>query len=165
MKKEMVMNRVAIYPGTFDPVTYGHIDLINRGAPLFDKFIVVVAHSLDKKPLFSVEERVRMLKKVTRTMPGVEVDDFAGLLVDYVKGQGAKVIVRGLRVISDFEFEFQMALTNRNLAPDIETVFMMTNESYSYLSSRIIKEAVKLGAGVDKFVPPEVAEKLKEKLI
>ena len=158
------MNRIVVYPGTFDPATLGHIDLIRRGAPLFDKFIVAVAHSLDKKPLFSVEERVGMLREITRNMSGVEVDDFGSLLVDYVKKQGAKVIIRGLRVISDFEFEFQMALANRNLAPDIETVFMMTNESYSYLSSRIIKEAVKLGARMDKFVPPEVAEKLKEKL-
>jgi len=158
------MKRVAVYPGTFDPVTYGHIDLIKRGAPLFDRFIVAVAHSLDKKPLFSVEERVRMLKRVTQGIAGVEVDDFDGLLVDYAKEQGAKVIVRGLRVISDFEFEFQMALANRNLAPDIETVFMMTNASYSYLSSRIIKEAAKLGGGVDKFVPPAVAAKLKERL-
>lgn len=158
------MNRIAVYPGTFDPITYGHIDLIRRGAPLFDKFIVAVAHSRDKKPLFSVEERVEMLKKVTRTVSGVEVDDFGGLLVDYVKEREARVIVRGLRVISDFEFEFQMALTSRSLAPDIETVFMMTNESYSYFSSRIIKEAAKLGAEMDKFVPPEVAEKLKEKL-
>ncbi|NOX97405.1 MAG: pantetheine-phosphate adenylyltransferase [Nitrospirae bacterium] len=158
------MKRIAIYPGTFDPVTYGHIDLIKRGASLFDRFIIAVAHSYDKKPLFSVEERVEMLKTVTGTMSGVEVDDFGGLLVNYVKGQGARVIVRGLRVISDFEFEFQMALTNRNLVPDIETVFMMTNESYSYFSSRIIKETVKLGAEVDKFVPPQVMEKLKEKL-
>ncbi len=158
------MNGIAVYPGTFDPVTYGHLDVIKRGRSLFDKFIVAVAHSLDKKPLFSVEERVEMLKKVTQTMSRVEVVDFGGLLVDYMKEQGAKVIVRGLRVISDFEFEFQMALTNRNLAPDIETVFMMTNESCSYLSSRIIKEAVKLGAEVNKFVPLEVAEKLKGKL-
>ena len=158
------MDRIAVYPGTFDPATYGHIDLIKRGAPLFDKFIVAVAHSLDKKPLFAVEERVQMLKEVTLTIPGVEVDDFGGLLVDYVRKRGAKVIVRGLRVISDFEFEFQMALTNRNLAPDIETVFMMTNESYSYLSSRIIKEAVRLGSEVGRFVPPGVAGRLKEKL-
>ncbi len=158
------MNRIAVYPGTFDPATYGHIDLIKRGSPLFDRFIVAVAHSRDKKPLFSVEERVEMLRKATRAVPGVEVDNFGGLLVDYVKERGARVIIRGLRVISDFEFEFQMALTSRSLAPDIETVFMMTNESYAYFSSRIIKEATKLGARMDKFVPPEVAEKLKEKL-
>ncbi|MCK4325484.1 pantetheine-phosphate adenylyltransferase [bacterium] len=158
------MSRIAVYPGTFDPVTYGHIDLIKRALTVFDTLIVAVAHSSDKNPLFSIQERVEMLKEVTEGLPGVKVDHFGNLLVDYVKKQGARVVIRGLRVISDFEFEFQMALTNRSFAEDIETVFMMTNESYSFLSSRIIKEAVGLGADVQKFVPPMVEKKLREKL-
>ena len=158
------MSRIAVYPGTFDPVTYGHVDLIKRALTVSDILIVAVAHSSDKKPLFSVEERVKMLKEITEGIPGVKVDHFGNLLVDYVRKQGAKVIIRGLRVISDFEFEFQMALTNRSFAEDIETVFMMTNESYSFLSSRIIKEAVGLGADVKKFVPPMAEKKLREKL-
>ena len=158
------MSRIAVYPGTFDPVTYGHIDLIKRALGVFDTLIVAVAHSLDKKPLFSVEERVEILKEITKDMPEVRVDHFGDLLVDYVRRKRARVIIRGLRVISDFEFEFQMALTNRSFAEDIETVFMMTNESYSFLSSRIIKEAVGLGADIKKFVPPMVQKKLREKL-
>lgn len=158
------MSSIAVYPGTFDPVTHGHIDLIRRALSLFDTVIVAVAHSPDKKPLFSVEERVEMLKEITKDMSGVRVDHFGDLLVDYVRRKKARVIIRGLRVISDFEFEFQMALTNRTFAEDIETVFMMANESYSFLSSRIIKEAVGLGADVRKFVPPLAEKKLREKL-
>lgn len=158
------MSSIAVYPGTFDPVTYGHIDLIGRALNLFDTVIVAVAHSPDKNPLFSVEERVEMLKEITKDMSGVRVDHFGDLLVDYVRRNKARVIIRGLRVISDFEFEFQMALTNRTFAEDIETVFMMAKESYSFLSSRIIKETVGLGADVKKFVPPRVEKKLKEKL-
>ena len=158
------MNRVAIFPGTFDPVTYGHIDLIKRGLKIFDRLIVAVAHSEDKHPLFSVEERVEMLKQVTRGIEGVEVDHFGGLLVDYVRRRKSNVIIRGLRAISDFEFEFQMSLTNRRLDEEIETVFMMPGEAYSFLSSRIIKDAARLGADASSFVPRPVEKKLREKL-
>ena len=157
------MNRKALYPGTFDPVTYGHLDIIKRASRIYDHVFVGVAHSREKKPLFCVEERVSMLKKAIKPLKNVEVDDFDGLVIDYAKKKGTRVIIRGLRMISDFEFEFQMALTNRKLSKDLETIFMMTNENYSYLSSKLIKEAVKLGATVESFVPQFVAKKLKEK--
>lgn len=158
------MNRIALYPGTFDPVTYGHLDIIERAAKLYDHVFVGVAHSKDKKPLFSMKERVSMLKKATSEFKNVSVEDFEGLVVAYAKAKKTRVIIRGLRMISDFEFEFQMALTNRKLANDIETIFMMTNDSFSYFSSTLIKEAVTLGADVKKFVPSFVEDKLKEKL-
>ena len=158
------MGTIAVYPGTFDPVTYGHIDIARRAGELFDRVILAVAHSQDKRPLFSVDERVEMVREAVAGINGVEVDEFADLLVDYVRGRGAKVIVRGLRAISDFEFEFQMALTNRKLADDINTVFMMPSEAYSYLSSRIIKEVVRLGADASAFVPKNVEERLIRKL-
>ncbi|MBL7157335.1 MAG: pantetheine-phosphate adenylyltransferase [Candidatus Omnitrophica bacterium] len=158
------MNRKSLYPGTFDPVTYGHLDIIERASKLYDEVFVCVAHSEEKKPLFSVKERVSMLKKATANVKNVTVEDFKGLVVEYAREKGTRVIIRGLRMISDFEFEFQMALTNRKLAKDIETVFMMTSDSYSYLSSKLIKEAVTLGADVKSFVPSFVADKLKEKL-
>ncbi len=158
------MNRKALYPGTFDPVTYGHLDIIERASKIYDRVFVGVAHSGDKKPLFSVKDRMIMLKKATEHLKNVEIDDFSGLVVDYAKKKKTRVIIRGLRMISDFEFEFQMALTNKKLTEDIETIFMMTNESYAYLSSKLIKEAVSLGADVKHFVPPFVGKKLKEKL-
>ena len=158
------MNRKALYPGTFDPVTYGHLDIIERACRIYDHVFVGVAHSRDKKPLFSVAERVAMLKKATGKFKNVEVGDFDSLVISYAKAKKTRVIVRGLRMISDFEFEFQMALTNRKLSRDIETIFMMTNENYSYLSSKLIKEAVSLGADVKSLVPDFVSEKLKEKL-
>ena len=158
------MNRTAIYPGTFDPVTYGHIDIIERASRSYDKVYVAVAHSPEKKPLFGVKERISMLKEATSRLDNVTVEDFDGLVVDHAKKKKSRVVVRGLRMISDFEFEFQMALTNRKLAGDIETVFMMTNENYSYLSSKLIKETASLGADVSGFVPPVVAKKLREKL-
>ncbi|MDD4957570.1 MAG: pantetheine-phosphate adenylyltransferase [Candidatus Omnitrophica bacterium] len=158
------MNRIAVYPGTFDPVTYGHIDVVKRVSSIYDKVYVAVAHSRDKKPLFTVTERMDMLRNAVSAYENVTVEDFDGLVVKYAALRSAKVVVRGLRMISDFEYEFQMALTNRKLAPDIETVFMMPNESYSYLSSKLIKEVARLGADVSSFVPKNVEIKLKEKM-
>ncbi|MCX5667563.1 MAG: pantetheine-phosphate adenylyltransferase [Candidatus Omnitrophica bacterium] len=160
----MKRSRIAVYPGTFDPVTYGHIDIIKRAARIYDKVVVAVAHNEDKNPLFSVEERVSMLKDSVRPLKNVIVDDFDGLVVDYVKSKGSRVMIRGLRMISDFESEFQMALTNRKLSEDIETIFMMPNESYSYISSKLMKEAAKLGADVKNFIPKKVQVLLKNKL-
>jgi pantetheine-phosphate adenylyltransferase len=154
----------AIYPGSFDPVTYGHIDIIKRALEIFSEVIVAVAHNPEKKPLFSVQERVRMLKRATSGLKGVIVDDFDTLVVDYARKQKVKVLIRGLRMISDFEYEFQMALTNRKLAPDIETIFLMPQESYSYISSKLLKEAVYLGADLSCFVPDFAEKALKEKL-
>ncbi|MCX5703655.1 MAG: pantetheine-phosphate adenylyltransferase [Candidatus Omnitrophica bacterium] len=158
------MCQIAIYPGSFDPVTYGHIDLIKRAQEIFPGLIVAVAHNLHKKPLFSVAERVSMLKKATADLKGIGVCDFNGLVIDFAHKQKAKVLVRGLRMISDFEYEFQMALTNRKLSPDIETIFLMPHESYSYLSSRLLKEAAALGADLSNFVPGFVEKAIKEKL-
>ena len=160
----MTRVKTAIYPGTFDPVTYGHIDLIKRAAKIFDKVIVAVAHNKSKGVLFTVKERVEMLQSIVKGMSNVVIDDFDGLVVKYVKKQGASVMVRGLRMLSDFEYEFQMALTNRKLAGDIETIFMMPHEEYSYVSSKLIKEAGALGADLTSFVPKECAEALKKKL-
>ena len=154
----------AIYPGSFDPITYGHIDLIKRAQEIFSEVIVAVAHNPQKKPLFSVEERVKMLHEATAELKGVIVDDFDGLVVDYARKKKAKVLIRGLRMISDFEYEFQMALTNRKLSPDIETIFLMPHESYSYLSSKLLKEAAYLGADLSDFVPDFVEKALKKKL-
>ena len=154
----------AIYPGSFDPVTYGHIDLIKRAQEIFSEVIVAVAHNPHKKPLFSIKERVRMLKVATSGIKGVEVSDFNGLVVDYARKQKIKVLIRGVRMISDFEYEFQMALTNRKIAPDIETIFLMPHESYSYLSSRLLKEAASLGADLSSFVPDFIEKALKKKL-
>jgi len=154
----------AIYPGSFDPVTYGHIDLIKRAQEIFSEVIIAVAHNPHKKPLFSIKERVRMLKVATSGMKGVEVSDFNGLVVDYARKQKVKVLIRGVRMISDFEYEFQMALTNRKIAPDIETIFLMPHESYSYLSSRLLKEAASLGADLSSFVPDFIEKALKKKL-
>jgi pantetheine-phosphate adenylyltransferase len=154
----------AIYAGTFDPITYGHLDLIKRAQEIFSETIVAVAHNPQKEPLFSVSERVAMLKKATKGWPGIIVDDFAGLVVDYARKKKAKVLIRGLRMISDFEYEFQMALTNRKIAPEIETIFLMPQESYSYLSSRLLKETAALGADLSSFVPNFVEEALKKKL-
>lgn len=161
------MNRKAVYPGSFDPITYGHIDIIKRVSRLYDTIYVAIAHSTDKKPLFTVNERVAMAKKATASLPNVIVQDFTGLVVDYARSRKSRIIIRGLRMISDFEYEFQMALTNRKIAQDVETIFMMPNEDYSYLSSKLIKETAALGADVSHFVPPFVkialAKKLKKK--
>ncbi len=154
----------AVYAGTFDPVTYGHIDLIKRGAGIFDSLILAVAESRGKETLFRTDERVDMLLKSVKRMDNVEVDSFDGLLVNYLKKKGAGVVLRGLRAVSDFEYELQMVLTNRKLAPEIETVFMMPREEYSYISSSILKEIFSMGADVGQFVPPFVKKKLSEKI-
>ena len=159
------MRNIAIYPGSFDPITYGHLDIIKRAVKIFDKVIVAVAHNSEKDHLFNVSERVELLKKATRGIKGVEIDNFHGLVVDYVKTKKARVVIRGLRMISDFEYEFQMALTNRKLSQDVETIFMMPSEAYSYLSSKLIKEAASLGANLKGFVPGFVEKAIKSKLI
>lgn len=153
----------AVYPGSFDPVTYGHLDIIDRAINLFDSLIVAVAEKGPKEPLFSVQERVEMLKEVLADRRGIEVVYFSGLLVDYLKSRGITFIIRGLRAISDFDFELQMALTNSKLAPEIDTVFLMTKESHLYLSSSTIKELAKLGGRVSEFVPASVEARLREK--
>jgi pantetheine-phosphate adenylyltransferase len=158
------MKSRAVYPGTSDPVTYGHIDLIRRALTIFDDVIVAVAHNPGKRPLFSVKERVDLLKRVTRDLPGVTIDAFDSLVVDYVRCKQARVVIRGLRMLSDFEYEFQMALTNRKLSDQVETLFLMPKESYSYVSARLIKEAAALGADLSAFVPPLVENALKRKL-
>jgi len=158
------MGLTVVYAGTFDPVTYGHIDLIERGRRTVDKLILAVAESRDKKPLFTLEERVEILREVAKDMPEVEVDSFTGLLVDYMMKRSARVILRGLRALSDFEHEFQIALTNRKLNGEIETIFMMPKEEYSYISSSILKEIVRLGGDATEFVPLFVQKKLEEKL-
>ena len=155
--------RVAVYPGSFDPLTNGHVDIIARGARLFDRIIVAVLVNLDKRPLFSVEERVETAREVFRDEPKVEVEAFDGLLIDFARRHGATSIVRGLRAVSDFEYEFQMALMNRRLAPDIETVFMMPAEAYTYISSRLVREVYTLGGAVQGLVPEEVEARLRRK--
>ena len=154
------MKKIAVYPGSFDPVTYGHLDIIKRALKIFDGIIVAVAHNAEKEPLFDVDERIGLLRRSLKGLKRVEVDDFRGLVVDYVKKKKATVVIRGLRMISDFEYEFQMALTNRKLSSNVETIFMMPSESYSYLSSKLIKEAASLGANLKGFVPPFVQKKV-----
>jgi len=158
------MELSAIYPGSFDPVTCGHIDLIERAAHIFDRVIVAVAQSTQKDTLFNVEERVDMVRQSARAVSNVSVESFKGLVIDYADSKGIKVLIRGVRMVSDFEYELQMALTNRRLAGDIETVFLMPSEGNSFLSSTLIKEAASLGADVSTFVPDFVARRLKEKL-
>jgi pantetheine-phosphate adenylyltransferase len=156
--------RLAIYPGSFDPITNGHLDVIARAATLFDEVIVSVAINEAKQSLFTTEERVEMIRTVTGRFENVRVVAFNGLLVEFARQQGAVAVVRGLRAISDFEFEFQMALMNRKLEPNVETVFLTPREEYTYLSSRIVKEIARLGGPVDAFVPGPVAEWLRKKL-
>lgn len=158
------MKSRAIYPGTFDPVTYGHIDLIRRARKIFDEVIVAVAHNPGKSPLFTVEERVALLRRATRSLRGVTVDHFDSLVVDYARRKGSRVVIRGLRMLSDFEYEFQMALTNRKLSSAVETIFLMPSESFSYVSARLLKEAGELGADLSAFVPSFVAAALRQKL-
>lgn len=154
---------VAVYPGTFDPVTYGHVDIIERASKLYDRVIIGVLHNSAKTPLFSVEERVKILKTVTDKIPRVDVRSFEGLSVDFARECGANVIVRGLRLITDFEYELQMSQTNRKLAPDIDTTFLFTSLQYSYLSSTTVKEVALFGGDIDEFVPPFVAEEIRRK--
>lgn len=155
--------RLAIYPGTFDPVTNGHLDIIERGAQLFDRLTVAVTNNLSKNPVFTTQERMDMIRSVTANLPNVEVDSFSGLLVDYAGSRGACALLRGLRAISDFEYEFQMALVNRKLSHGIVTVFLMAHEKYTYLNSTIVKEVAKLGGDVDSFIQPLVKERLRQK--
>jgi pantetheine-phosphate adenylyltransferase len=155
--------KLAVYPGSFDPLTNGHVDIIERGTRLFDKIIVAILVNVEKSPLFTMQERVEIVREVFKGRPNVEVDTFDGLLVDYVAKREADVIVRGLRALSDFETEFQMALMNRRLSPDIETVFMMPAEQYTYISSRLIKEVFSLGGQVGGLVPDIVERRLSEK--
>ena len=155
--------RLAVYPGSFDPLTNGHVDIILRGARLFERILVAVLVNADKKPLFDAAERVAMVQEVFKEYPNVEVDTFDGLLVEYARQKRANVLVRGLRAVSDFEYEFQMALMNRHLEPALETVFMMPAEQYTYLSSRLIKEVVDLGGDVHGLVPPLVKARLRDR--
>ena len=156
--------RIAIYPGSFDPITNGHLDVVQRAAKLFDKVIVAVAKSDSKNPLFTLNERVELVSGAIGHLKNVETDCFEGLLVEYVESRGAQAVVRGLRAVSDFEFEFQLALMNRKLNERVETIFMMPKDTYTFLSSRIIKEIARLGGNVDQFVPAHVRTALSEKL-
>ncbi len=153
----------AVYPGSFDPITFGHLDIIHRGTNVFDKVTVAVLTNPNKHPLFTVEERLQMIREVTKELPNVEVDSFNGLLIDYLHQKQANTIIKGLRAVSDFEYELQMASINRKLAPDIETFFMMTNNKYSFLSSSIVKEVARHNGQVVGLVPPLVEEALRIK--
>ena len=156
--------KTAVYPGSFDPVTMGHLDIVERTSQIFDKVIIGVLNNRAKSPLFSVEERVNMLREVTADLPNVEVQSFAGLLIDFVRKNEAQIIVRGLRAITDFEYELQMAQTNRVMAPEVDTLFLTTNLRYSYLSSSIVKEIAAGGGDISAFVHPYVAERMRMKL-
>ena len=158
------MKRIAIYPGSFDPLTNGHLDVVQLAAKLFDRVVMAVAENDSKQPLFTLVERVALVKKAVAHLPNVQTDSFGGLLVEYAAAQKAQAIVRGLRAVSDFEFEFQLALMNRKLDEKIETIFMMPKDTYTFLSSRIIKEIARLGGDVSSFVPPNVQIALKRKL-
>ena len=156
--------RIAIYPGTFDPITNGHLDIVKRASRLFDKTIVAVANNLQKHPLFSLEERRYLVEKTVAGLKNIEVDVFDELLVRYAKRKGASALIRGLRAVSDFEYEFQLALMNRKLMPELETVYLMPSEEYTYINSTIAKEVVRFGGRVDSFLPPVVAEALRKKM-
>ena len=156
--------RTVIYPGSFDPLTNGHLDVVQRATKLFDRVIVAVARNESKHPLFTLEERVQMVARAVRQLPHVEADSFEGLLMDYVERRSAQAVIRGLRAVSDFEFEFQLALMNRKLNERIETIFMMPKDTYTFLSSRIVKEIASLGGDVSAFVPAHVQTALVDKL-
>jgi pantetheine-phosphate adenylyltransferase len=155
---------VAIYPGSFDPITNGHLDLIERGSKLFDRLTVSILRNETKEPLFTVAERMDMLHEVVQGYPNVEVDSFHGLLVDYASHKGATVLLRGIRAVSDYEYELQMALMNRRLRPEIETVFMMAGEAYSFISSGLVKEVFSLGGRISELVPPSVELRLRQRI-
>lgn len=155
--------KTCIYPGSFDPITYGHIDIIERASKITDKLIVAVLNNYDKHSLFTVEERLEMIKDSVKDLNNVEVESFEGLLVDYVKSKDARLIIRGLRAVTDFEYELQMAQTNRELYKDIDTIFLLTNLKYSYVSSSAVKQVASFDGDVSKFVTPFVADKLKRK--
>jgi len=154
------VKRIAVYPGTFDPVTHGHLDLVERGRRHFDRLVIAILRNEGKEPFFSVPERISLLQEAVSGWDNVQVDSFDGLLVDYVKSLGASVILRGLRALADFEYELQMAMMNRRLAPDLETVFLMPSEAYSYVSSRLVREVARLGGNVEGLVPPNVVRAL-----
>ncbi len=156
--------RTAIYPGSFDPLTNGHVAIIQRGLKVFDRLVVAVANNPDKKPLFSVTERQSMIAEAVGDDPRVEVDSFDGLLVDYARRKGVHTVLRGLRAVSDFEYEFQIANMNRHLLPDVETVFVMTGEDYFFVSARLVREVATFGGDVAAFVPPNVLDALRRKL-
>jgi pantetheine-phosphate adenylyltransferase len=157
------VGKIAVCPGSFDPITYGHLDIIQRGAKVFDEVYVCVLNNSSKKPLFTVEERVQLIEEVTKPIPNVKVDTFQGLLVDYAKSVNANAIIRGLRAVSDFEYEMQITSVNRVLNEDIETFFVMTNNQYSFLSSSIVKEVAKYNGNISELVPKPVEEALKKK--
>ena len=161
---ETMKNVLAIYPGTFDPVTNGHLDLIERGAKIFDRLVVSILRNLDKDPLFTIDERVEMLREVTRPWANVEVDVFSGLLVDYARLREANVLLRGIRAVSDYEYELQMALMNRKLEPRLETVFMLPGQPYSFLSSKLVREIAQLGGPLEGLVPNAVEERIRAKI-
>jgi pantetheine-phosphate adenylyltransferase len=156
---------VALYPGSFDPITNGHLDLIERGSALFDKLIVAILRNEEKKVLFSVADRIDMLNEVTSRLPNVQVGSFDGLLVHYAAECGASVILRGIRAVSDYEYELQMALMNRRLKPDIETVFLMAGEAHSFISSRLVKEVIRLGGNISGLVPPSIEGRLRKRVL
>lgn len=158
-----MLKHIAVYPGTFDPVTNGHLDLVERSLRIFGELIVAVAANPKKQPLFSLEERLAMFRDITKGMKNVSIESFDGLLIDYVKKKNAVAVVRGLRAVSDFEYEMQMALTNRRLDTSIETVFMMPNEAYSFITSTVVRELASFGGDVSTLVPPLVLERLKAK--
>ncbi|MEE9193942.1 MAG: pantetheine-phosphate adenylyltransferase [Thermodesulfobacteriota bacterium] len=158
------MSRIVIYPGSFDPFTFGHLDIIERGSKVFDKMVVAVAHNVSKKTTFSIEERVEIIEEVFKNNDKVEVDSFKGLLVDYSKSKGTNIVLRGMRSVSDFEYEMQMAHANKSLDPELETVFMVTSSKYSHISSSLIMEIVSLGGSAGDLVPEIVEKKLKQKL-
>lgn len=155
----------AVYPGSFDPVTYGHLDIIRRSRSLADELIVGVLNNKAKTPLFSVEERVKMLEEMTKNMPGVKIVPFEGLLIDFAKEMSAGIVVRGLRAVTDFEYELQMAQTNNKLSPELETVFLTTSLKYSYLSSTIVKEVAAFGGDISQFVPETIERRIQEKIM
>jgi pantetheine-phosphate adenylyltransferase len=157
-------NVIAIYPGSFDPITNGHLDLIQRGSRLFDRLIVSILRNESKRPLFSVEERMEMLREVLQEYPNVVVDSFDGLLVDHAAAHSATALLRGIRAISDYEYELQMALMNRRLRPDVETIFLLSHEAYSFISSRLVKEVFSLGGSISGLVPATVEARLHRRL-